>query len=84
MEIDNHGDLCDYSPLNNQPISMKHKLFDSSIIQEPQAMLDFITNILESSTEYSIIAKDLNGNIILWNEGARRIYGYAPEVESFE
>ena len=37
--------------------------------------------VLESSTEYSIIGKDLNGNILLWNEGARRMYGYeAPEV----
>ena len=36
-------------------------------------------NILESSTEYSIIGKDLDGKILLWNEGARRLYGYAPE-----
>ncbi len=39
----------------------------------------FLQNILESSTEYSIIGKDLEGNILLWNEGARRLYGYAPE-----
>src|SRR6266478_6582044 len=38
-----------------------------------------IQNILDSSTEYSVIGKDLDGNILLWNEGARRIYGYAPE-----
>ena len=37
-----------------------------------------IENILESSTEYSIIGKDLDGTIVLWNEGARRIYGYEP------
>ncbi|HEY2977681.1 MAG TPA: PAS domain-containing protein, partial [Burkholderiaceae bacterium] len=36
-------------------------------------------NILESSTEYSIIGKDLTGKIQLWNAGARRLYGYAPE-----
>jgi PAS domain S-box-containing protein len=41
--------------------------------------VDFITNILESSTEYSVIAKDLEGNILLWNEGARRLYGYEPD-----
>ncbi len=40
--------------------------------------MDFITNILESSTEYSVIAKDLSGKILLWNEGARRLYGYEP------
>lgn len=39
----------------------------------------FLQNILESSTEYSIIGKDLNGKIQLWNAGARRVYGYEPE-----
>ena len=39
----------------------------------------FLNNILESSTEYSIIAKDLEGNILAWNEGARRTYGYTAE-----
>jgi len=39
----------------------------------------FLNNILESSTEYSIIAMDLEGNILAWNEGARRNYGYAAE-----
>jgi PAS domain S-box-containing protein len=57
----------------------KSKLFDSAIISNPQAAMDFITNILESSTEYSVIAKDLVGKILLWNEGARRLYGYEPE-----
>jgi PAS domain S-box-containing protein len=33
-------------------------------------------NVLESSTEYSIIAADPEGKVLLWNEGARRIYGY--------
>ena len=41
--------------------------------------MDFITNILESSTEYSIIAQDITGKILLWNEGARRLYGFEPE-----
>jgi PAS domain S-box-containing protein len=36
----------------------------------------FLRTILESSTEYSIVAKDLSGNIVAWNEGAHRIYGY--------
>ncbi len=36
----------------------------------------FLRTILESSTEYSIVAKDLSGNILAWNEGAHRIYGY--------
>jgi PAS domain S-box-containing protein len=36
----------------------------------------FLNSVLESSTEYSIVAKDLSGNILAWNEGARRVYGY--------
>ena len=61
-------------PLNNE----KPKLFDSSIVSTAQQAVDFITNILESSTEYSVIAKDLEGKILLWNEGARHLYGYEP------
>ncbi|MGA9838843.1 MAG: PAS domain S-box protein [Thermoplasmata archaeon] len=40
-----------------------------------------LTGILDASTEYSIVATELDGTFILWNEGARRIYGYeSPEV----
>ncbi|MBI3269965.1 MAG: PAS domain S-box protein [Planctomycetes bacterium] len=39
----------------------------------------FLNNVLESSTEYSIIAIDLGGTVLAWNEGARRNYGYPPE-----
>jgi len=60
-------------------VEKKPKLFDTSIVSGPQEAVHFITNILESSTEYSVIAKDLAGTILLWNEGARRIYGYQPE-----
>lgn len=58
---------------------MKARLFDSSIVSTAQEALDFIGNILESSTEYSVIGKDLGGKILLWNEGARRMYGYEPD-----
>ena len=58
---------------------MATRLFDSAILGSPAQALDFIGNILESSTEYSIIGKDLAGNILLWNKGARRLYGYQPE-----
>jgi len=57
----------------------KTKLFDNAIVGNAKEAVDFIANILESSTEYSIIGKDLEGKILLWNEGARRLYGYEPE-----
>jgi PAS domain S-box-containing protein len=55
------------------------RLFDQRIVGSAEQALDFIGNILESSTEYSVIGKDLDGRILLWNEGARRLYGYEPE-----
>src|SRR6185312_11372397 len=39
----------------------------------------FLNNVLESSTEYSIIAMDLTGTILAWNEGARQNYGYTAD-----
>src|SRR5258708_2190670 len=59
---------------------MAYKLFDPRILgASPPEALDFIGNVLQSSTEYSIIAGDLDGRILLWNEGARRLDGYGPE-----
>ena len=55
------------------------KLFDAAIVADPRAAMDLITSILESSAEYSIIAADLTGKILLWNEGARKLYGYEPD-----
>jgi PAS domain S-box-containing protein len=58
---------------------MATKLFGSTVICQAQEAMDFIANVFESSTEYSIIGKDLEGKILLWNEGARRMYGYKLE-----
>src|SRR5258708_13515549 len=58
---------------------MRTKLFDSTIVGTAEEALGFIGNILESSMEYSVVGKDLEGKILLWNEGARRLYGYEPE-----
>lgn len=55
------------------------KLFDAAIVADPQAATGLITSILEFSTGTSIIAMDLTGKILLWNEGARRLYGYEPD-----
>ncbi len=40
---------------------------------------NFLNNILQSSTKYSIIGKDLNHRILSWNEGAQRNYGYRAD-----
>jgi two-component system, sporulation sensor kinase E len=35
--------------------------------------------VVQSVTEYSIMATDLDGSIMVWNQGSRRIFGYEPE-----
>ncbi len=35
--------------------------------------------ILDSAIDYAIIALELNGHILSWNEGARRIFGWTEE-----
>lgn len=54
------------------------RLFDASSFLEGEAF-DFMRGVLEASTEYSIIAADLDGRICLWNRGASRLYGYDAE-----
>ncbi|NUO08725.1 MAG: PAS domain S-box protein [Candidatus Brocadia sp.] len=44
-----------------------------------QEAKNFLKSILVSSTEHSIIAGDLDGNILAFNEGAKRMFGYEPE-----
>ena len=46
---------------------------------ELQSTTNFLNSILAGSTEYSIIAEDLNGNILAFNKGASLMYGYSPE-----
>ncbi len=60
-------------------MTYKCNLFDKSILEDYSDAVAFISSILQASTEYSIIAQNLDGTILLWNEGAKRIYGYDPE-----
>jgi len=48
-------------------------------IRELRGKTDFVDTLLESLVGYAIIVADFDGNIIAYNEGARKIYGYAPE-----
>ena len=45
---------------------------------------NFLNNILEASTEYAIIAFDLDGTMLTFNEGARRTYGHEPEAMVYQ
>jgi len=48
-------------------------------IRDLRENTDFVSTLLESLIGYAIIAADFDGNIIAFNEGARQVYGYAPE-----
>jgi PAS domain S-box-containing protein len=43
------------------------------------AAADLAADALEALTEFAIVATDLQGGIVLWNAGARKLYGYAPD-----
>ncbi|MCH7763956.1 MAG: PAS domain S-box protein [Candidatus Marinimicrobia bacterium] len=47
--------------------------------EELQETNAFLRNILESSTSVSIISTDWEGNILYWNQGAEKIFGYKSE-----
>jgi PAS domain S-box-containing protein len=49
------------------------------VMKEFAETKSFLDNILQSSTKYSIIGKDLGYRVLSWNEGARRNYGYTAE-----
>ncbi len=58
---------------------MSKKVHRNRIVGNTVLVDDFLGDILEASSEYSIIGSDLKGKIISWNEGARRLYGYDPK-----
>src|ERR1700730_10749251 len=40
---------------------------------------DFTSTLFGSLIGYAVMGADFDGNIVAYNEGARQIYGYAPE-----
>ena len=55
--------------------------FDGAAFGDASDAAAFVGDVVESSTERSIVAVDTDGLIVLWNEGARRFYGYErPEI----
>jgi PAS domain S-box-containing protein len=54
-------------------------IVDSSSFLQPANAMEFVDTILEASTEYSIVGQGLDGTILLWSSGAKRLYGYQRE-----
>ena len=60
----------------------EQKRLEEQSRKQSNALLEatnFLNDVLKSSTSYSIIALDLDGNILIWNEGAKRNYGFTAE-----
>jgi len=71
-------------PTSNKDDTMTDKTNESPIHGVPrwhsvQDEAAFLTSIFEALTEYSIVAMELDGTILAWNEGAHRTYGYAAD-----
>jgi PAS domain S-box-containing protein len=79
VDLKTHASADVQIPTPNFLASGMQRLIDPALFADPYAAANFIGNVLEASTETSIIGTDLEGNIQLWNEGARRLYGYEPE-----
>jgi PAS domain S-box-containing protein len=56
---------------------MSRGLLDARALGNREDAFESIGDVLESVTEYSMSAIDPDGVVLLWNEGARRLYGYA-------
>src|SRR5687768_11134376 len=63
------------SQLNREAFMNKPAESDT-LMSSLKKELAFFKSIWNSSTEYSLTAVDRQGNIVAWNEGAIRIYGY--------
>ncbi len=70
---DDQGNVIGYLLISKD---VSDEIRHSSQVYEATALM---SSVLEASTLYSIISLDLDGRIMLWNEGARRIYGYSGE-----
>jgi len=60
-------------------MSDNHQTLFQRRVEDLRRNTDFLRTLLETVVAYAIIAADFDGNILAYNEGARQVYGYAPE-----
>jgi PAS domain S-box-containing protein len=48
------------------------------LVREPDEAVALLDELVMSSTEAAIVVTDLEGQIVLWNAGASRLYGVSP------
>ncbi len=66
---DRHGNIVGYEGLN---VDITHRKLMERELKEAY---DFINNIIHSSPN-AIVAADMKGNIIIWNQAAEETFGY--------
>lgn len=65
-------------------IDFKQRFIENRI-KELQNSTDFVNSLLRCISGYAIVVGDFDGNIIVFNEGARHIFGFEPhEVVSLK
>ncbi|OGO94439.1 MAG: PAS domain-containing sensor histidine kinase [Coxiella sp. RIFCSPHIGHO2_12_FULL_42_15] len=63
--------------INENLFKLTKELKNQKMLTETErATKNLLKNILSSSKDYSIIGTNLEGTILVWNEGARHNYGY--------
>ena len=62
----------------NTPVQMKGIVQDITERKKAEEKIQILANVVESSND-AILTKSLDGNIISWNKGAEKIYGYSAE-----
>lgn len=62
----------------NAPVQMKGIIQDITERKKAEEKIQILADVVESSND-AILTKSLDGNIISWNKGAERIYGYSAE-----
>jgi PAS domain S-box-containing protein len=79
---DEVGDLADAFRQMQDRLRALHEQLERRVEErtsELREATDFLHSVLDSSTEYAIIATDMEWHVLTFNEGARRTFGYEPE-----
>jgi PAS domain S-box-containing protein len=79
---DEIGDLADVLREMQTRLRTLHEQLEHRVEErtsELREATDFLHSVLDSSTEYAIIATDMEWHVLTFNEGARRTFGYEPE-----
>jgi len=72
------GQVQDYTSNLEKKVEERTKELRESR-EKFRRLFSFLNSILDSATEYAIIALDIHGNIIEFNRGAEKIFGWSKE-----